>query len=238
MGLYDAGIRRLDDQLRDFFDELEALGQLANTLVVITADHGESFGEHGTMLHDTHHDEVARVPLIVKLPSTSGVSHRRISALTQSTDLAATMLDLCGLEPIGQVPSLAPAIMLGEEPADGLILFHSHILIGRDEGGEYKMVKVGARKPPVFYDRDADPEERHNLIEQEGYRKDNQQRLVGIFKQLDEENARSREILASLEALEDGEGGSLSPERIAELKALGYLGGGPEGDAAAEPPRD
>lgn len=238
VGLYDAGIRRLDDQLRSFFGELEARGQLDNALVVVTADHGESFGEHGTMLHDTHHDEVAQVPLIVKLPASSGVAPRRIRALTQSTDLAPTILDLCGLDPIGQVPSLAPAIMLGEEPEDGLVLFHSHILIGRDEGGEFKMVKVGGKKPPVFYDREADPGESYNLLDQEGYKDDNRERLVAIYREMDRINEESRSILSSLEALEDGEGGSLSPERIAELKALGYLGGGPEGDASAEAARD
>jgi arylsulfatase A-like enzyme len=229
VGLYDAGIRKLDDQLRYLFEELEERGQLRNALVVVTSDHGESFGEHGTMLHDTHHDEVARVPLIVRLPVGAGVAPRRIQAITQSTDLAPTLLDLCGLEPIGQLPSLAPAIMLGEEPADGLVLFHSHIVIGRDEGGEYKMVRVGGGKSPVFFDRDVDPEERYNLFEQGSFKEDNRQRLEAISQAMDRLNAEGQKLLSSLEALEGGQGGSLSPERIAELKALGYLGGSGDG---------
>jgi len=227
IGLYDAGIRRLDDQLRDLFAELEERGQLANTLVVVTSDHGESFKEHGTMLHDTHHDEVANVPLIVKLPQSAGVAPRRIDALTQSTDLAPTILDLCGLEPIGQVPSLAPAIMLGEQPDDGLVLFHAHILIGRDEAGEYKIVKVGGKKSPMFYDRDADPMEEYNLLSNPEYQTAQRDRLLTVYRELNELNDECRSILGTLEALEDGERGSLSPERIAELKALGYLGGDP-----------
>lgn len=238
VGLYDAGIRKLDDQLKDLFAELEDRGQLDNTLVVVTADHGESFKEHGTMLHDTHHDEVAQVPLIVLLPESAGVAPRRIDALTQSTDLAPTILDLCGLEPIGQVPSLAPAIMLGEEPEDGLVLFHAHIVIGRDEGGEYKMVKVGGKKSPMFYDRDADPAESYNLLSDASYQDDNRERLLDVYRGLNQLNEECRTILSSLEALEDGPGASLSPEEIARLKALGYLGGDPPPAPDAEAPED
>lgn len=238
IGLYDAGIRRLDDQLKDLFDKLEERGQLANTLVVITADHGESFNEHGTMLHDTSHDEVANVPLIVLLPETAGVAPRRIDALTQSTDLAPTILDLCGLESIGQVPSFAPALMLGEPVEDGLIMFHAHVLIGRDEAGEYKMVKVGGKKSPMFYDRDADPAEEYNLLSNPEYQTDQRDRLLKIYRQLNVLNEECRSIFGTLEALENGQAATLSPERIAELKALGYLGGDPPpaADTEAETP--
>jgi hypothetical protein len=233
IGLYDAGIRHLDEKLRGLFEELEKRGQLENTLVIITSDHGESFFEHESMLHDTHHDEVARVPLIILLPSTSGVAPRRIEALTQSTDLAPTILDLCGLEPIGQLPSLAPAIMLNEEPDDGLILFHGHILVGRDEVGEYKFVKTGRNKPPIFYDRGEDPGEQHNLLSDTQYQTDQRARLLAIYTQLNELFADCKDINEMLASLDSGDGATLSEERIAELKNLGYLGGG-----ADEPARN
>jgi arylsulfatase A-like enzyme len=236
VGLYDAGIRWLDDKLRGLFAELERRGQLENTLVVITADHGESFFEHETMLHDTHHDEVAKVPLLLVFPRSSGVAPRRIQALTQSTDLASTILDLCGLEPIGQVPSLAPAIMLNEEPADGLVLFHGHITIGRDAEGEYKYIKLGGRKPSVFNDREADPGERHNLIEDEEYKANHAERLLAAHTALVGLFDDCKDLYELLSSTESGRSSKLSAERIRELKALGYLGEDdpPEGEDEPE----
>lgn len=238
IGLYDAGIRDLDNRLRDFFAELEKRGQLDNTLIVITADHGESFFEHETMLHDTHHDEVAQVPLIMVLPESSGVEPRTISALTQSTDLAPTILDLMGLETIGQLPSLAPHIMLGTEPDDGLVLFQGHVLIGSDEQGEYKFIKTGGKRSPIFFDREADPAEQHNLLAGEDYRNDERPRLLTIYKQLTDLMAECKEINALLEMSSEGGGAMMTPERIQRLKDLGYLGADedptPSGDKDAK----
>jgi arylsulfatase len=223
IGLYDAGIRKLDNQLRDFFAELDRRGILENTLVIITSDHGEAFFEHGLMLHDGHEDEVARVPLLFLLPESSNVPPHRLSALTQSTDLAPTILDLMGLDPIGQTASLAPAIMLGEEPADGLVLFQVNFLIGRDEISEYKFIKTG--KTPKFYDRDADPEERVDLLADPEYANIHRQRLKVIYEDMEELSQECRSLNRTLTSLATNGGGTLSPERIAELKALGYLGG-------------
>lgn len=234
VGLYDAGIRKLDDQLRDFFAELEKRGVLDNTLVVITSDHGEAFMEHGLMLHDGHQDEVARVPLLFVLPESSGVEPRRFEALTQSTDLAPTILDLCGLEPIGQTPSLAPAIMLGEEPEDGLVLFQTNFLIGSDEQGEYKFIKTG--RTPKFYDRSTDSTESVDLLAEDGFAVENQLRLRAIFERMQELTQECLSLNQTLRSLETGTAAQLSPERIAELKALGYLGGEDDSPAPADEP--
>ena len=235
VGLYDAGIRKMDDKLKEFFGELDRRGQLENTLIVITSDHGESFYEHGTMLHDTHHDEVARVPLIILLPETSGVAPRRIDALTQSTDLAATILDLVGLEPIGQLPSLAGQIMEAKPIDDGFILFHAHVGIGRDEEGEYKYLKIGGRKPPHFYDRGADPEELHNRLEDAEYKEQNRDRLLAVYKKMNEMSRSNQSRYKAIMANESGETSKLNAEQLEELRRLGYIDGGQDvGDAEEE----
>ena len=233
VGLYDAGIRKLDDQLRDLFAELERRGQLENTLVIFTADHGEAFFEHGLMLHDGHQDPVARVPLLFVFPEGSPVPARRLGFLTQSTDLAPTILDLVGLEPIGQTRSLAPAIMEGEALEDGLVLFQSNFLIGRDEVGEYKFIKTG--KTPEFYDREADPEERHNLLVDAEYGNANRKRLQAIYMAMEELSKECRSLNKTLASLDSGGAGRLSAERIKELKALGYLGDEDPPEAREEP---
>lgn len=68
---YEAAIAYQDDQLRQLFAELERRGALENTLVVITSDHGEEFGEHGLMRHgNSLYRAALHVPLIVSFPKT------------------------------------------------------------------------------------------------------------------------------------------------------------------------
>jgi len=225
-GLYDAGIRQLDDELRLLFGILEGKGLLDDTLIIVTSDHGESFFEHRTMLHDTHHDEVSRVPLFMVFPERFGVAPRRVQAITQSTDLAPTLLELCGLEPVGQLASLAGAITSGAEPEDGFVLFNGHIVIGSDEEGPYKYVHAfGRRAPRAFYDRSLDPQERNNLHTSAAFVEQNAARLAAVTERLETLLAECKGINELLGEMGDSTGGRLSPERILELKKLGYLGG-------------
>jgi arylsulfatase A-like enzyme len=74
---YDQGLTTLDDDLADFFDAIERLGLLDRTIVVVTSDHGESFGRANPGDHDpkghgtTLYPEQTRVPLIVLAPGWS-----------------------------------------------------------------------------------------------------------------------------------------------------------------------
>lgn len=80
--LYDGAIRQLDDAIRDLVEGLRAQGLLENTLVVITADHGEAFGERSEVDPEFRvaghelgiHESQLHVPLIVRYPSTMSVS--------------------------------------------------------------------------------------------------------------------------------------------------------------------
>jgi len=224
VGLYDAGIRKLDSALEDLFTELEARGLLDEMLVVITSDHGEAFLEHGLMLHQGHHDEVARVPLLVLTPPRLGASPRRIQAMTQSTDLPPTILDLCGLQPLGQTQSLAPAIMLGTEPDPATVLFQTAVILDRDEQSEFKYIHGGARGGVSFFDRNADPEERTNLLKEEGFREASAERLSRIGAKATALLAECRALNQTLRSDGDGKAGRLSAERRRELEALGYFG--------------
>ena len=174
------------------------------------------------MLHDQHGDEIARVPLIVLPPKREAAAPYRVQSFTQSTDLAPTLLELCGLERIGQTQSLARSVMLAEEPEAAFVLFQGHILIGSDEFGEFKLIKTGKR--PVFFDRNADPGEKTDLLAGSTYLEENRERIKVNYDLLQALIKESQSIHKSLRSLETGEGQQLSPERLAELKALGYLG--------------
>jgi arylsulfatase A-like enzyme len=91
---YDDGIAYLDDQVGRLFGDLERIGRLANTVVIVTADHGEHLGEHGLYGHASSlYDAEIRVPLLIFLP---GGDHggQRIGAQASLRDLAATVADL------------------------------------------------------------------------------------------------------------------------------------------------
>jgi len=94
---YDDGIAYLDEQVGLLFDDLERVGRLANTLVIVTADHGEHLGEHQLYGHASSlYDAEIHVPLLVLLP---GGAHagQSIAAQVSLRDLAATVADVTGL---------------------------------------------------------------------------------------------------------------------------------------------
>ncbi len=94
---YDAEIAYLDTELGRFLEKLSTLGGLDRTIFIITADHGEEFGEHGGQLHGAHlHDEVLRVPLLFRAPKLlpSGVRRQGPGALVDITPTVLEMLEL------------------------------------------------------------------------------------------------------------------------------------------------
>lgn len=93
IALYDASIRYIDDQLARLFSALEKSGRLDRTLVVISADHGEEFWDHGRFFHgQSLYDELLHVPLIVQLP---GGEHAGtvVERPVRSIDIAPSILD-------------------------------------------------------------------------------------------------------------------------------------------------
>jgi arylsulfatase A-like enzyme len=92
--LYDATILQYDQEvIGPLLDKLKALGLYDKTIIIICADHGEEFYEHGGHGHgSTLYDEVTHVPLIIRIP---WVKHgKRIKELTQTVDILPTVLDL------------------------------------------------------------------------------------------------------------------------------------------------
>jgi arylsulfatase A-like enzyme len=91
---YDGAIRYTDDQIGYLLEQLDSEGLLVNTLVIVTSDHGEAFGEHELFLHaHSLYREVIEVPLIFYLPSKipSGIKiYQPISTIS----LPATILDI------------------------------------------------------------------------------------------------------------------------------------------------
>ena len=95
---YDGAIAYLDQQVGQLLDELQRRGQLGNTLVIITADHGEEFGEHGHYGHvDSAYLTQLRVPLVLALPGAIPAG-RAITVPVSLRDLPATVMETLNLK--------------------------------------------------------------------------------------------------------------------------------------------
>lgn len=94
--LYDAEIAGLDASIGHLLDTLEARGDLRNTVVVITSDHGENLGEHGHLAHVFDlHNTLLEVPLMISVP---GVDAGTRDDPVQLLDLFPTLLALNGID--------------------------------------------------------------------------------------------------------------------------------------------
>jgi len=113
-GLYDAGIRYLDDQLAAFFGELERMGLDRDTVVILTSDHGEEFGEHERLVHTQAYPECLHIPLIVVAPGRGGA---RVARVVETVDYAPTIFDLLGVEGPADLPGKSRAADLGRTDA-------------------------------------------------------------------------------------------------------------------------
>jgi arylsulfatase A-like enzyme len=100
---YDAEIAANDRSLGALLDHLERRGELDDTVVVVTSDHGEEFLEHDGFEHGrTLYDEQLRVPLVLRLPA-GRFRGRTIGARARQIDVMPTILDLLDLPIPGEV---------------------------------------------------------------------------------------------------------------------------------------
>lgn len=97
--LYDESIRYLDSQIGALLDSLKNRGVLDRTLVIVTSDHGESWGEHGMMFHGhSLYRDQTDAPLIVKLPGSREAGGHRTDAVGVD-QIPATIAYFTGLPP-------------------------------------------------------------------------------------------------------------------------------------------
>jgi arylsulfatase A-like enzyme len=186
---YDSEIHLSDEVIGSFIKKMRQHGLLESTIIAVTSDHGESFGEHGYMQHGPRVDEsVMHVPLIIRLPE-SHPDYRPgtvIDSQVRVIDLFPTLVDALGLPlpPATDGTSLLPLIRDEAGPSDRLAYGEAgRSFMGIDperylEGveGKHRMVRTdrwklvyipdqGGGKRQLF-DIVADPDERHDLADQ------------------------------------------------------------------------
>ncbi len=175
--LYQARVERMDRMIGRLVEGLEKRGLMERTLVAITADHGELFGEHGSFTHGPKlYDELLRVPLIL-----AGTGERKtVEAQIGLIDLSPTLLDLLGVEiPAafqgrsfrdlvegadrdGGDPVISAATHAGGRKRRGTAPEVYRIVSCRDHGWKYIADEEGGKEE--LYDLEKDPAEMVNII--------------------------------------------------------------------------
>jgi arylsulfatase A-like enzyme len=221
---YDAEIAYTDREIGRLLNELERRGLMDDTLIVVTADHGEGLMDHGLWTHSVDiHEESVRVPLVLHWPGhvpAKGSAKEPVELV----DVMPTLLDLMGISNdagLAEGRSLAPAIR-GDAPLDPdrpVFLYRRHFGNGTVDGvpvhghqlgvrqGSWKLIHHSRGDAHELYDLEEDPGELRNLYP-----------------------TRPKERQALEETLDDWRkgrstsrpAGEISPDVKQALEALGY----------------
>lgn len=208
--LYAQALQYVDAQIRELVDRLKGTPEWENTLLVVTADHGEEFFEHGRWSHYQLYDESLRVPLILHLPGEE--SARSYARQVSLIDLAPTLLEAAGAaqpeEMLGQslLGSIEPRMAAAEA-----MWPDTYRLALRTETHKY-LYDASHPQETRLFDLRTDPAESADR-----YALDPQ--TAQEFDRLRQEhmNRGQSQTAPAREVLE------MTPEVIERLRALGYL---------------
>lgn len=181
---YYGMISQVDDELGRLFAALRDSGAYDNTLIIVTADHGEQLGDHWMIGKDGYFEAAFNIPLLVRDPRAARAARGlTVDAFTEAVDIMPTILEFLGIAVPPQLDgrSLADFIagaspaswrrevhweydfrdLRGLEPetALGLASEQCSLAVIRDE--RYKYVHF-AGLPPLFFDLAGDPDELTN----------------------------------------------------------------------------
>jgi arylsulfatase A-like enzyme len=240
--LYEDMIYYNDHHIGKLVGRLKELGLYEDTFLIITADHGEAFGEHGFNGHGREpYDEEIRVPVIMKFPH-SEFSGRR-SALVQHIDISPTIyhyIDGAEASAPNQGKSLLPLLRTGT-PVNDFVLTeyliradlprytaartadHKYIeyRLGKPAKGRIahylrQLLLLLLVKPRMLFSLEDDPEEKTNIARGSGKVTS---RFHDLIRTLQKENKRaSRHVSSESRARAD-----VDDEVAKQLKALGYF---------------
>jgi choline-sulfatase len=214
---YDGEIAYMDSAIGKVLAALRKSGLYDQSLIVVVADHGEAFGEHGEWSHGLFlYDETIHVPLLIKLPASP---HRQIDSRVGLVDIAPTLLQEVGIA--------LPAAMQGQSLLD--LMKSKTDVADRSEyaetdypyrafgwsslrawrAGKYLYVDAPQRE---LYNQSTDPEAVHNLASS------SPSVTETMAAQLDEFHQKtSRAGQAEV---------ALTPRQAEQLQALGYVSSG------------
>ena len=225
---YDGEIAFVDAQIGRLLPHAQA--GASSTLVLLTADHGESFGEHGEETHGVFvYDATLRVPFIVAGPGI--VPGRTSPVVARSIDIVPTLLDLAGLGRLPDVDGRSLRVALegktmADEPAYvESLLAARHLGWAPLQGLRMANWKYIRAPRPELYDLTSDAAEQRNRVD------DNRSTVDALEKRLQDATRAAQTPEAEAHA---------TARALSQLRALGYLSGGParSNDLSGRDPKD
>ena len=219
-GLYDGEIAYVDQLMGEFRDFMEKKNLMDKTLIIFTADHGESLGEHRESAHGFFiYDSDIRVPLIIRFPEGKYGGHV-VSNQVRSIDIMPTVLHLLDEEMPESVQGKSLLSLILEDEAQDERSAYSETYWPRYHYGwsELKSLRKGRYKfidapQPELYDILEDPGEVNNLVNKNA--------------SLGHEMKRDLSALIeeyTVEGIEDVGPRKIDNDSLVKLQALGYIG--------------
>ena len=243
---YDREIRYTDDLLAEFIEHLDASGLGDRTVVIVTSDHGEEFGDHGHLLHGLHlYEEIVRVPFLLRGP---GVPRgKRIADNVTLLDIMPTILSLMGVATPEHLTGIDLVDVWKEDrTVPRRLLYSEHwssFAIGIDRkiasyqrpsfsvvDGDLKLMryKIRGQHEYRFHDTKKDPQEIHPLAP-EGAEFERLRKALDEYYDLavaigDDIRARlSGDETGNTRFRPDSDMPPIDAEREEKLRALGYI---------------
>jgi arylsulfatase A-like enzyme len=202
----------VDDAVSEVLLAMKEAGRWDNTLVLLTSDHGEAFGEHGAFSHNsTVLEEMIHVPFLLRLPGGARPEGVDLSRPVALADVVPTLIARLGLPP---APEVWGTDLLSDRPSR--YLFHRtheprNAALGV-RSDRWKAIVRSDRQEPSLFDMQSDPEERINLASKRPLL------LAGLTLRLRDFIVDwEKRVPQSTEAVE------LSAEDEAMLRSLGYV---------------
>ncbi|MBU0753660.1 MAG: sulfatase-like hydrolase/transferase [Planctomycetes bacterium] len=223
---YDGEITLVDHEIGRLLETLKILDMEKNTVVMVTADHGEGLLQHGFVGHGVHlYEEAVRIPLVVRWPGRVRAGHT-LEEPVGLIDLAPTLMDLIG-EEVKTLPfqgtSFAGAL-LGRsslDPQRPIFLYRRQYDGGLVEGipvigekfgvrmGPWKYIEGKEERTFELYDLNKDSAERENLFEKSPEQARKLKKIVEAWKK----------SYTSDKAVQDNQ----TDEDIEKLRQMGYI---------------
>jgi len=224
LALYDSEIAFNDEYIGKLLDELKKQGLYENSIIIVTADHGEEFLERGWLGHTiTLHEEMLHVPLIMKFP---GSVARVISSPVGLIDIVPTIYQYMGLKMPDGLEGKALDLNRGDSIANRPIFTETFnpqrarpnvrpIAFRSIISGNWKLIYDQIKDSNQVYNLSEDPHERNDLSSQ---RSEQKRVLKGLLSKWINYVKTKQKVGPAPDESE-----LFTPEERKELESLGYL---------------
>jgi choline-sulfatase len=220
---YNAEVTFHDEQMGKFFTELQTLGLLEDTMIVITNDHGEEINDHGKFGHGhSLYDELLRSPLLMYFPGLFPAGSR-VTEITETVDVTPTILDALGLEPLAQADGTSLLPLIQGKPVQRPTYALSEFLDNRRavRVGNWKLMRSTSTWAQL-YEVVADPGEQQNRIDDAQIARRMCEAHLGEGLATPDKSKRQQDITVKRQ-FKAGEA-DIDPATRQQLEALGYFG--------------